>query len=359
MSSVLLNFTLDDENYSIPFSQIDYYHSYFMKYALVYGTAIGACIITAFTQYICSSKKTSPIFILNQLCLLFMVIRSSLFVAYLRGPFGTMSYSVLFEGDFDHFRAYQTTVAATAIQIPLVTCVQLLLIYQVFTVFKAQKSQQIKYILVGILSSFAVAVVGIYIYATVAFADQQKVYYQPTHEADSYSSWVDNLPFILFSASVLMSCSIFMLKLIMAIRTRRILGLKQFSTFHILVIMCGQTMIIPSILLIIGFTTDSSYTPTIGLLITVLSLPLSSMWAFSLNNHLLPTSSALSLITRTSSGSSGKTQFTDRTLSIFEKNSGAEFEKGSPTSDSRLEETTFSEIAYGMQLERTSDLESM
>lgn len=361
---MLLNFTLEGETYSIPFSQIDSYHSYFMKYAFVYGAAIGSCIITALMMWVCSSKKTSPIFILNQLTLLLMLIRSVLFTVYLRGPFTTMSYTVLFDSFPvpNAYQAYQITVAASVIEIPLVTCIQLLLIYQIFTVFRTQKFKQLKFILVGIFSFLAAAIVAIYIYSIVAFAEDLKVYYEPTYKADQYASWTSSLPFTLFSASVIASSTVFICKLILAIRSRQVLGLKQFSPFHVLVIMSSQAMIIPSILLIIGFTTESSYNPTIGMLITVLSLPLSSMWAFSLNNNQHPTSSALSLISRSSSGSSEKTAISTaiNSYSMFSKTQkeGLDLEKGDAITESKLEdqyfEGTHSEASYEMQLEGAS-----
>lgn len=92
-------------------------------------------------------------------------------------------------------------------------------------------------------------------------------------------------------------------KLIIAIRTRRYLGLKQFDSFHILLIGFSQTLIIPSIILVVHYfylsQNKDSLLQQISLLLIILMLPLSSLWAQTANNtHNINSSPSLSFISR-------------------------------------------------------------
>lgn len=92
-------------------------------------------------------------------------------------------------------------------------------------------------------------------------------------------------------------------KLIFAIRTRRYLGLKQFDSFHILLIGFSQTLIIPSIILVVHYfylsQNKDSLLQQISLLLIILMLPLSSLWAQTANNtHNINSSPSLSFISR-------------------------------------------------------------
>ena len=116
------------------------------------------------------------------------------------------------------------------------------------------------------------------------------------------SIWMD-LPTILFSISINIMTILLIGKLIFAIRTRRYLGLKQFDSFHILLIGFSQTLIIPSIILVVHYfylsQNKDSLLQQISLLLIILMLPLSSLWAQTANNtHNINSSPSLSFISR-------------------------------------------------------------
>ncbi|KAF6066721.1 Fungal pheromone mating factor STE2 GPCR family protein [Candida albicans] len=116
------------------------------------------------------------------------------------------------------------------------------------------------------------------------------------------SIWMD-LPTILFSISINIMTILLIGKLIIAIRTRRYLGLKQFDSFHILLIGFSQTLIIPSIILVVHYfylsQNKDSLLQQISLLLIILMLPLSSLWAQTANNtHNINSSPSLSFISR-------------------------------------------------------------
>ena len=91
-------------------------------------------------------------------------------------------------------------------------------------------------------------------------------------------------------------------KLIIAIRTRRYLGLKQFDSFHILLIGFSQTLIIPSIILVVHYfylsQNKDSLLQQISLLLIILMLPLSSYGSTANNTHNINSSPSLSFISR-------------------------------------------------------------
>lgn len=242
-----------------------------------------------------------------------MMIYDSLYFAYLFGPFCSISHLIYAYVSDDAFKAFQISVTATSFSILTKVTILSSLIYQIHIIFKAQQGKSLRLILIAFTSFLSATVIGLYIYATVVTSNELRTFYEPQYHPIQPANWVTQTPFIVFSATVNVASIIFIAKLIFAIKSRRVLGLKQFSTYHILVIMSTQTMIIPSILLIINYATSIPIFREISQMLIAISLPLSSMWAASANNSTTPTSSAsLSFISRNDTNNS---DYSEKTIS--------------------------------------------
>lgn len=180
------------------------------------------------------------------------------------------------------------------------TFVAMTVVFQIYIIFKSPEVRHLGYILTGAASALALTIVALYIHSTVISAVQLKEQLL-MHEIKITNSWVNNVPIILFSASLNVMCIILIAKLALAIKTRRYLGLKQFDGLHILMITSTQTFIVPSVLMIVNYKQSSSYLTllaNISVILVVCNLPLSSLWAASANNSSTPTSSANTVFSR-------------------------------------------------------------
>ncbi|CAK7896555.1 pheromone alpha factor receptor [[Candida] anglica] len=302
------SFISDGQIIQVPFSVVDQDQQSLLRYAMIYGTATGSCIVLMLVLLLFSKNRKTPMFILNQLTLFFMIIRSALYLTYLMGNIVSISFYITNDltQDSNPFKSYQIAVVTSVAQIPLVACIQAILVLQVNAIFKSPEVKVLRLFLVAFTASLSTAVLVLYIYNSISYAESARTYYDPSHVPKEIGNWLFNVPFCLFSVSVNVNTFLLMCKLFFAIRSRRYLGLRQFDVYHILFIMSTQTMIAPTILVIVNYTQKSStqYLSTISFLLVVLSLPLTSMWATSANNSPRPTSSALSFLSRSHSNNS-------------------------------------------------------
>ena len=165
-------------------------------------------------------------------------------------------------------------------------------------VFKLSRARVAGRAIVLAMSTLALLIVSLYLYSTVRHAQTLRA--ELSHgDTTTVEPWVDNVPLILFSASLNVLCLLLALKLVFAVRTRRHLGLRQFDSFHILIIMATQTFVIPSSLVIANYRYASlPLLSSISIIVAVCNLPLCSLWACSNNNSLYPTSSQNTILSR-------------------------------------------------------------
>lgn len=289
----LLNYTSIAGDSQTSFAEIDSYVHTLLKNAFIFAARIGAGGLTMIAIWLTSSNRKTPVFILNQLSLLFLVIHSGLYLSYLLGDYASVAFN--FTGFADLLisqKALNIYAAASIIQVCLVATIESSMVFQVRTIFNHPDGRYIGYTLTALSFLIGLATTGVYFYDVVKsiiviFNDKNDVYEFNAHT-------------ILFASSVNFMSVILVTKLIMAIRSRRYLGLKQFDSFHILLIMSTQTMIIPSVLTILSYALPSLQRvaiPATSVLLVTLSLPLSSMWASSANNAPTPTSSGYHVYT--------------------------------------------------------------
>lgn len=309
---IIVTFTISNEEdgtYEVPFYVLDEYHRSKMQNAIVLGATIGACSILLimligilFKKF--QKLKKSLLFNLNFAILLMLIMRSACYINYLMNNLSSIGF--FFTGVFDG-ESFMSSDAANAFKVILVALIETSLTYQICIMFKTPTLK-----IWGILASFSAGALGLVTIATQIYttvmSHRNFVNGTTGSPLQITFAWMD-MPTILFSVSVNVLSLFLVCKLGLAIRTRRYLGLKQFDAFHILFIMSTQTMIIPSIILFVHyFYRDDSQTTlvNISLLLVVISLPLSSLWAQTANNvRRIDTSPSMSFISREISNRSG------------------------------------------------------
>ncbi|CAG84768.2 DEHA2A10736p [Debaryomyces hansenii CBS767] len=336
-----LNYTLPlgnaDDVYVVTFGVLDEYVASSFHYIVVYSVAIGACLTLSLALWASCQNKRTPIFVLNQLTMAIMMIESALYLAFFMGPLSSLSFS--FTGILipNTYGSYRVTVAANVFQTILVACIEVSMTYQIFIIFRSPEVKRLGAALTIVAAAAGLTIVGFYINSTVSSARMFQDVFNHSTSTKRVGSWVTDIPFILFSASInLMSCML-ACKLFFAIKTRRYLGLKQFDSFHILFIMSTQTMFIPSILVLINYGVSEAKTnvlSAVSVLLVVLSLPFSSMWASAANNNPTPTSSTLAFLNRSDSNNSDSSTIVGNRFSLFP----GKLSKSS-TTDSSIEKT--------------------
>lgn len=297
-NSIVLNYTVDGVLAQATFAEFDSVTTQSLQRAIVHGVGVGCGIMLLFLSWVVIINKKTPIFVMNQVTLVLMVIKLSLYLAYLLGPLNSLAY--IFTGIANNdWNAYRVTVATNVFHILLIASVETTLVFQIYVVFKSPEVRRAGYALTGLAAAFGVVTVGFYFNSTIR-NDIQLKNQLLSSSYSTYGSWVNSVPIILFSASLNFTCIVLIYKLVKAVRTRRYLGLKQFDSFHILIISTTQTCIIPSILVIVNYkqTDSSTLLANISVILAVCNLPLSSLWATSANNSPQPSSSQNSVLSR-------------------------------------------------------------
>lgn len=256
------------------------------------------------------------------------VIRSSLYLAYLLGPLGTLSFDLTGIVARDDIYKFQVSIAANAFQVILIALIQASMNYQLYTMFKSTGIKRLGTVLSVITGMLSLTTIAFYIHANVAIGLHLTNYFlHPDRVSTQLNAKLKSIPSILFAASVLLVLIILMTKLVLAVRTRRYLGLKQFDSFQVLLVMSTQTLIVPSILTIATYyqTKPNLVLLTLSLLLISINLPLSSMWALAANNSPDLVSGSISFV---STNISEKTDITLMSTTGFQKQGSRDIELG-------------------------------
>lgn len=291
---ILANFTSVDGLVTVSLGEFDLYMKTVVVSAIIFGTRIGLAAIAFPVTYMITKNKSSPIFVLNMACSAVLFLQSSLYAVTLTEEYNTISYT--FSGYQVIYRtASNISVVSNLFSVILIFLVEVSFSYQVYIIFESpQKNmRRIGYMVQAVSVGLGIAAVVLYfiymVYSNLSFYDNNFV----------VPGYLANTPLILFATSSCAICVMLLCKLALAIRKRRFLGLKQFNLFHILFIMAFQTMVIPTILVLIsfnGFSTTDKYSSqafsALGTALIALSLPLTTMWANSSISNSTPTSAA-------------------------------------------------------------------
>lgn len=247
--------------------------------SIVFGVCLGSAIITFIVMWLVSKSKNTPIFILNQISLVLIIIHSSFYLKYLFSyPSSVVYYFTQFQQPFTVYDRH-ISAAADMFKMLLVTTIECSLVFQVRIMFASDNFKRLGNILLTLSICIGLSTSAVFL-ASVSMLIKESYTGIPTKGQKFY-----NIANILFASSINFMTFILMIKLIWAIRARRFLGLRQFDSFHILLIMTCHSMIIPSILTILAYALHSGADVLVSLstLFVVLSLPLSAIWAGSAN----------------------------------------------------------------------------
>lgn len=296
-ADINIEYTLGDTAFSSTFADFEAWKTRNTQFAIVNGVALACGIILMVVSWIIIVNKRAPIFAMNQTMLVIMVIKSAMYLKHIMGPLNSLTFR--FTGLMEESWApYNVYVTINVLHVLLVAAVESSLVFQIHVVFKLSRARVAGRAIVLVMSTLALLIVSLYLYSTVRHAQTLRA--ELSHgDTTTVEPWVDNVPLILFSASLNVLCLLLALKLVFAVRTRRHLGLRQFDSFHILIIMATQTFVIPSSLVIANYRYASlPLLSSISIIVAVCNLPLCSLWACSNNNSLYPTSSQNTILSR-------------------------------------------------------------
>lgn len=229
--------------------------------------------------------------------------------------------------------ATNISVASNIFYVILIGLVEISFCYQVYIIFESPQPylKRIRYLVTALSVSLGIASFVLYfiymVYSNMAFFNAQGFVPQ----------YLVNTPLILFVTSTCAICLILLIKLGVAIRTRRYLGLTQFNVFHILFIMAFQTMVIPTILILISFNAfsendeySSQTFSALGSALITISLPLTTMWANSSVSTTIPTSTT-NAYSPTNSSSEDNKSFVDSPTDYYSNSLMSDSEKSPNT----------------------------
>lgn len=256
---------------------------------ILFGTRIGTSVLTIITLYMVSKNRKTPIFISNFVSLFLVALHSALYLGYLTTPFASLTFNLTLFPDLIPRSNLHLFAVTNVVQVLLVAAVEASLILQVRIIFHSNTLKPVGRVLVALSSVLAAATTVLFFVSAVKSI--RSVYADVLAIQDTLFF---NLATIMLATSVNFMTLLLTVKLVLAIRSRRFLGLKQFDSFHILLIMSFQTLVFPSLLLILSYALNgkkgTNTLSTLATLLVTLSLPLSSMWATSANNSPRPSS---------------------------------------------------------------------
>lgn len=273
----------------LSFEQLESLAQTRLTQGILFGTRIGAAGLAIIVLWMITKNRKTPIFVINQVSLSFLFLHSVLYIGYLFRHYASIIYNLTMFTDFVPRSDVYLYGAINIFQVLLVISIEVSLTYQIRVIFKSDNYKRIGRVLMVI--SIVLAVVTAVMYLVTAIKSMITIYSDISGNPDTV---LFNVSTILLSCSVNFMTLILTSKLLLAIRSRRFLGLKQFDSFHILMIMSCQTLILPSIFFILAYALNKNQgtdtLASVATLLVTLSLPLSSMWATAANNSSYPTS---------------------------------------------------------------------
>ncbi|GMM35366.1 alpha-factor pheromone receptor [Saccharomycopsis crataegensis] len=288
---ILLNYTTPAGVQQVTFQELDHWLYRQCQGSIIQGIKLGAGIIMilATNMFTRRANKMKPMFWGLQATLFFMCLKSIFYMYYYLSNSGSITFA--FSGYYvlDVTNRNMTTVT-DLIQVLFVASIQLVLICQVWTLYKIPENgyakNVLKFVVLGVCIVLAVVNIGFYI-VDITFA-LIEIY---NESGETSPIWTFNVPVILFLTSLWFQSFCLIGKLVYCVYLRRQCGMKNFSIYHILFIMSFQSMIIPAMVVIVSYNLNdwtSNTLPEISFFLTAMFLPFSIMWASSRNDSSSP-----------------------------------------------------------------------
>ncbi|KAG7812183.1 hypothetical protein KL921_001415 [Ogataea angusta] len=281
-NQIALNYTSAYGFTEVTFAQLDSYVKANAEVAAIFGMRIGLAAIAVPAIYFVTRNKKSVLFVLNEVCMATMLIHGIMTVCTMFEAYRSLAFN--FSGYlYVDKHASDLSAATNVIYVILIGLTEASLTYQVHIVFRGPSFhyRNVGFGMVAVCGLLGLASTVLYfIYAVMSNIALYDI-------NSSVPMWVMNASQICYASSSFIISIILSCKLFVAIRTRKFLGLRQFSIFHVLFIMALQTMIIPTILVLVSFReVKGSSGPdkalnAVGTALIAISLPLTTMWANS------------------------------------------------------------------------------
>lgn len=231
----------DGQPFNVTIPDLDDFIFYSVEICINYAAQLGASVVLLVVLALLTKadKRSSPIFILNCLSLVFNVIRNVLQCLYFTGPFSE-SYAY-FGQDYSRVptSAYAISVTATVFTFLLLVCIEISLLLQVQVVCLTLR-QLYRHVIFAISLSVAMLAIGFRL-ALVVLNSQAIVSLTYLTPLD----WIINASSITATLSICWFCAAFITKLGFALYQRRKLGLRRFGPMQIIFIMGCQSLVIP------------------------------------------------------------------------------------------------------------------
>lgn len=229
------------EAFPVSLDDLDAFYLYGLQNCVVAGTQIGAAFILLVVLLLLTKpeKRTSPIFIVNALALIFDVIRCVFSCLYFTGPFEeTYAY---FSSDYSHVHTqdYAMSVLKVVFSFLMLVCVSISLCLQTQVVCVTLR-QAYRHAILALSTLIALTAIGV----RFAFMVVNAILIVQTKQESSLYQ-LGSAANITTTLSICWFCAVFVAKLGVALRQRHKLGVGQFGPMQVIFIMGCQTLIIP------------------------------------------------------------------------------------------------------------------
>lgn len=267
---------------AVTWAVVDAFVHHSMRDAAVFACRIGVGLLALLVLFMMLRVRTLPVFVLNQLLLGLMVLQLIFYLALISLGLGTALHE--FTGVTEHPRTGASlNAAANVFQVLLIAAVELSLVYQAGVMFHHHRQRHVRWLVVAVTGTLGSVTTFWYLLATIArtatvFGSERTLW-------DRVLLVTAQAP-ILFAVLITVVLVLMAGKLVAAIRTRRCLGLRQFDGLHVLFIMMVQLMAAPTVLTLVAYGVKTRGNATlvitpIGIMVAVLSLPLTAAWLYS------------------------------------------------------------------------------
>lgn len=323
--------------YYYTFSDLNDWKKELCTFAVFQGVRLGCAAMTLLMLLLFQRKKT-VLFFLYLFSLTCIIIHAGLILGYVFGAFS--SSEAYFTGSFYDITANDLAVSVTGslFQVIIIICVEACLLLNANVILSDLGKTNLKRGLLTVLCLVA-TIPCIFVWIFYSVVDIIGTI-NPAYYAESMPSWPADVASPYFAATIALFSAVSCCKLVVAIRRRRQLGLKQLDVYQIFFVMTFQTMIIPLVLTIIVFASDKLPAGFSGFssLIVVVFLPLTGIWArFKVvsptikNQYFLPMpeTDSVSLVSSATLHTSGNETLAEKRIAadILEKYSFADAEQ--------------------------------
>lgn len=266
-----------------------------VRTAILFGVRVGAAFLTLIAMHLVSKKsRTKLLFLANQTSIIMLIVHAALYFRYLLGPFSSiLFYTTNLMGPESDENDLNVSVATNVFVLLMILSVQVSLAIQTRSVFHAWLKSRIYITVALILLSLVVFTFWTThtIVTSYALAHKQKVWPK--------MGWTRLASDISFATSISIASLVLLAKLVASIRVRKTLGKKPLGYTKVLMIMSTQSLVVPAIMIIVNYALpkeDAWIFSGVAYLIVVLSLPLSSIWATTVNDEELQSSYLMSAL---------------------------------------------------------------